>query len=1234
MIRALTLICLLSAAGTAAAADDGFVDLFNGKDLSGWKGDSDLWTVEDGTITGRTKGPDHLPHNKFLIWSGGTVGDFELRLKFRLEGNNNSGVMYRAQHLEDAGDWVMGGYQADIHANAPYTGMLYDERGRGIVAQRGQKVTVTAKGEKKASKLDVPVESLDLTEWHEMTVIARGNHLIHKIDGVTTVEIIDEQESEREMEGLIGLQVHRGPAMTVQFKDIQLKKLDGKDAKASTADASQPEWIWLQDGDKPADKVYFRKEIQVRGNVAAARVYATCDNSMTLFIDGEKIFSHGSWESPVFKDVTKLFAKETPGGKHVIAIEAANAGGIAGLLFKLDLESGWRKDWTIQSDDTWQASTKAARGWKTAGFKPKWETAQVVAPLTSAPWNMTPEKLAAASPLREPTATPVDQLKVAKGFKVELLHTVPKDEQGSWVSMCTDPQGRLIVCDQYGGLFRVTPPGINDAEELVIEPINVDIGEAQGLLWAFDSLYVVVNTGGKYESGVYRVTDTDGDDQLDTLETLRKLNGRGEHGPHAILVTPDGESLFVVCGNNTKLTEFETSRVPRVWDEDLLLPRTYGRGFMKGTPAPGGYISRMDPDGKNWELVAVGFRNEYDAALNADGELFSYDADMEWDMNTPWYRPTRVCHTVSGVDFGWRNGAGKWPVYYADTLPPVVNVGPGSPTGVAFGYGAKFPAKYQRALFINDWSYGKLYAVHMTPEGSTYKGTLEEFITGTPLPLTDIVVNPVDGAMYFAIGGRRVQSGLYRVTYAGDESTEPAELTDSEGAEARATRKKLEELHLGDHPDAVDIAWPHLSSDDRFIRYAARVAIEHRPAEEWQDRALEETNPQAALEALLALARVHERAERKENEAYDSLPPNWESADPEIDAELSAVRDSLLAALQRLSWEDLSHDQKLHLLRNYTLAFSRFGRPESTTREQLIERFSPQVPADSPELNSELLALLVYLQAPEAAAKGVELLANAPTQEQQIDFAKTLRHLTNGWNDELRQEYLKWFTRAATFRGGASFGLFVQHIKEDAIAHLSDEEKERFKEILEAQPPSNAPVIAAAPRPFVKDWTMDELIPVVENGLKGRDYNRGRMLFGAANCYACHRFNNEGGAIGPDLTALSGRFSPREILSSIVEPSKVISDQYAAVQILTDDGDVITGRIVNLAGDTFRINTNMLDPNALVGVDRKQIEEMQPSKTSMMPKGLLNSLNEEEILDLMAYLISRGDRNHPVFQKQ
>lgn len=179
-------------------------------------------------------------------------------------------------------------------------------------------------------------------------------------------------------------------------------------------------------------------------------------------------------------------------------------------------------------------------------------------------------------------------MKVAKDFKAELLYSVPKEIEGSWVNLCVDPKGRLIVSDQYGGLFRVTPPAIGSNAEVEIEKINVDIGEAQGLLWAFDSLYVVVNRTGKYESGVYRVFDKDGDDQLDTLTTLRTFTGSsGEHGPHAVLLTPDGNSLYIVCGNKTAPTEITTSRVPQIYDEDLLLPRPYGRGFMKGTRAAG-----------------------------------------------------------------------------------------------------------------------------------------------------------------------------------------------------------------------------------------------------------------------------------------------------------------------------------------------------------------------------------------------------------------------------------------------------------------------------------------------------------------------------------------------------------------------------------------------------------------------------------------------------------------------
>lgn len=210
---------------SSAPADDGFRSLFNGKDLNGWKGDTSLWSVEDGAITGKTNGPDHLKYNKFLIWDG-KVEDFEFRCQFRLEGNNNSGVQYRSVHDKKKGEFVCVGYQADIHSKPEFTGMLYDEKGRGIIARRGEKVTVGADGKKTVTKLDGAVKPVDLTKWHELTIIAKGNRLIHKVDGIVTVDITDNQKEHAETSGVIAFQVHRGQAMKAQFRNIRLKKLN------------------------------------------------------------------------------------------------------------------------------------------------------------------------------------------------------------------------------------------------------------------------------------------------------------------------------------------------------------------------------------------------------------------------------------------------------------------------------------------------------------------------------------------------------------------------------------------------------------------------------------------------------------------------------------------------------------------------------------------------------------------------------------------------------------------------------------------------------------------------------------------------------------------------------------------------------------------------------------------------------------------------------------------------
>jgi hypothetical protein len=206
-----------------AAEEDGFKSLFDGKTLEGWEGKPQFWSVRDGAITGQTTPENPTKGNTFLIWRGGKPGDFELRMKFRLVGGN-SGIQYRSV---ETNDFVVGGYQADFESGDRYNGILYEERGRGILALRNQKVVIEEDGTKKVVGTtcdeDALVASIKKEEWNEYVIIAKGNHLVQKINGFVTVDVTDNQESKRRMDGILALQLHAGPPMLVQFKDIQLK---------------------------------------------------------------------------------------------------------------------------------------------------------------------------------------------------------------------------------------------------------------------------------------------------------------------------------------------------------------------------------------------------------------------------------------------------------------------------------------------------------------------------------------------------------------------------------------------------------------------------------------------------------------------------------------------------------------------------------------------------------------------------------------------------------------------------------------------------------------------------------------------------------------------------------------------------------------------------------------------------------------------------------------------------
>lgn len=838
----------------------------------------------------------------------------------------------------------------------------------------------------------------------------------------------------------------------------------------------------------------------------------------------------------------------------------------------------------------------------------------------------------------EKPVDPASNLAALPGFKIETV--LEGDAKvASYISMSKDSQGRLLLgAQRRQPATRLTL----DANGRITkqESLQLPVTEIMGQLFVGDTLYADAagkGPDGKEVYGLFRLSDPKGDGSYSSFELLREWeHGAGEHGSHGIVLAPDGKHIFTVSGNFTGVpTDLAATSPHKNYGDDLALPRAEdGNGFGAGKKPPGGFITRMDMDGKNAEMFSSGQRNTYDIAFNADGELFGFDSDMEWDWGMPWYRPIRVFHATSAGDGGFREGSAKWPQYYEDSLPSVVDIGIGCPTGTVFGTGAKFPAAYQKAYYILDWTYGRLIAVHMTPQGSSYTATWENFVAPkalheaagkTPLNLTDVVIGN-DGALYFTIGGRNTPAKLFRVTYVGKESTAPADLHDAAGAEARALRHKIEAFHGRVDPKAVETVWQYLSSDDRYIRYAARIAVEAQPLDSWKAKALAETNPQAALTALLSVARLG-------------------AAD---------VQKDVVASLGKFSLASLPPAQQMLKLRVLEVSISRQGKPNGAIAKAIADDLSPLYPAKTVELNRELTQVLLAIDAPGAVAKTVKLLTSAPTQEEQFNYALALRTITTGWTPELRKEYFTWFNNlpkdgkhpeyvtkwfddaGRPYADGSSFNKFVDHLQADAKASLasaSTEDVTAVSSIVEAyKSHSQMAPKKVKNRPLIRNWVMDELEPSLASVGKGRNFNRGKTIFEEAQCLACHKFGNEGGSGGPDLTAVATRFGRHDILESIILPSKVISEQYMNTEVKTKSGDVEVGRLVEENNDKIVLQPNLLKLDR-VTVQKSEIVLRRLSKISPMPEGLVNTFNKEEILDLLAYVESAGNKNHPDFAK-
>lgn len=854
---------------------------------------------------------------------------------------------------------------------------------------------------------------------------------------------------------------------------------------------------------------------------------------------------------------------------------------------------------------------------------------------------------------KDATGNPkIDKLKLPVGFHAEHLFGPSENGDGSWVAMTFDDKGRLIASDQYGALYRLQLPAIGDTSKPQIEKLiiakdtaSVSMGYAHGLLYAFNSLYVVINNRANDRfskgSGLYRLQDTDGDDQFDKVTLLKPLEGEGEHGPHSIVLSPDKQSLYIVAGNFTKIPKMDSYAAsgPANWQIDNLLPLIKDpNGHDDVVNTHGGWVAHLDSTGSKWELVSSGFRNSYDIAFNEDGDMFTYDSDMEWDFGTPWYRPTRICHVTSGSEFGWRQGTDKWPAYFPDNLPAILNIGQGSPTNVVSGLNARFPEKYRKAIFAFDWSFGIIYAIHLERDGSSYKAKGEEFISGAPLPLTDGVIGP-DGALYFMTGGRRLESDLYRV-YFEDNKSDNSPIAAAALNEEQKLRRQLETYHSAPKADAISVAWPQLKHNDRFIRFAARIAIEHQPVEQWQEKVLQEKDPVTLIESAIALAR-------------NGKP---------------AVKSQLLAALTGIDYSALSESQQLDLLRAFELVLLRMGKPDAALSARIAAYFDPHYPAKTNNLNRSLSKLLVYIDAPQAVEKTVNLIASAkddPDDQktltnssdlimrnpqygmdiagmlskvppfQQTYYAVVLSQAKNGWTPELRDKYFGWFYNAFSYKGGHSFRGFINNARKAALETVPKAEFAHFNTISgdSISNKSGFQIESNAPQPKGpgRRWKMEDAVAVVDSGINNRNFENGKAMFAASMCLSCHTMKGEGGVAGPDLTQLGTRFSPKDMLEAIIEPNKVISDQYGSTVFYLNDGSSITGRIVSQDDQHYSISQNPFAPQVVRSVAKKDVARTRVSEVSPMLPGLINRLNADELRDLIAYLMAGGNPDNEIY---
>ena len=769
---------LLATSATAAEGDDGFVSIFDGKTLNQWDGNPKLWSVRDGAMTGQTTPDKPTKSNTFIIWRGGETTDFELKLQYKIIGGN-SGIQYRSFEVKNE-KWVVGGYQADFEAGARYSGINYGERFRGILADRGQKATITKEGKKEvleqlgdAKELQKHIKNED---WNDYHIIAKGNHFIHKINGVTMSEFVDNDEKGR-AKGVLALQLHAGPPMTVQFRKIRLKSTSAEKNAASSA----PKPVFSS---KVVSAITPNHSVSIEADITGAK---------QLFLvvrDGGNGYGcdWADWAEPRLvgpngeKKLTELkwnFAAADWGQVRV----GKNAGGgdlrIGGK--PVDYGIGTHSISVIAFDLPQGFTHFKARGGLDNGGTDQSACGQS-ASVQFQVYTSNPGSVTGGTPHRgnrEPEDA-IEGLDVAHGLEATLFASEPGLLSPTNIDI--DPLGRVWVCEVQN--YRHRQGTRSDGDRIVIlEDTNGDgtadkqttfyqgrdIDAAQGICIlptpSGKNICVLVSVG----ENVFVLSDVDGDDKADSKDVLFSgISGtQHDHGIHAFVLGPDGK-LYFNFGNLGK--QIKTP------DGKLVVDQAGNEVAAHRKPYQEGMVFRCNMDGSEFETLGWNFRNNWEISVDSFGTLWQSDNDDDGN------RGVRINYVMEFGNYGYKDemtGAGwqaertgmaediptrHWYQNDPGVVPNLLQTGAGSPTGICVYEGDLLPEVFRNQVIHCDAGPNIVRSYPVKDSGAGYEAESVDILHGARdswFRPSDVCVAP-DGSLFVAdwydpsVGGHRM----------------------------------------------------------------------------------------------------------------------------------------------------------------------------------------------------------------------------------------------------------------------------------------------------------------------------------------------------------------------------------------------------------------------------------------------------------------------------------------------